>query len=328
MRISKILTVTIVASSILLASDSLVEKAKHNGLVAIPENQKELLKITDPNGTITSERVKLGKQLFFDTRLSQDGKISCHTCHLLNAGGVDGIPTSIGHRGRKNPHHINAPTVYNAVFFKRQFWDGRSPNLEDQAQGPMQDQAEMAITKKEASKRINAIPEYVASFKKAYGNDVKIDFEKIASTIGIYERTLVTPSRFDDFLNGKEDALTKEEKEGLKIFIETGCTACHVGIAIGGAMQPFDLSEGFKHNNVGDFTGDKDGRIKAPSLRNVSQTAPYFHNGTVNSLKEAVKTMGDIQLLVDIPDDEIEKIVAFLKSLEGRKPDTTAPKLP
>ncbi len=324
----KILSATIMASSILFGANALIEKAKHNGLVAIPEDPKELLKLTDPKGTITPQRVALGRQLFFDPRLSLDKKVSCNTCHLLDAGGVDGIPTSIGHKGRKNPHHLNAPTVYNAVFFDRQFWDGRSPSLEDQAQGPMQASAEMAITKELAAKRINAIPEYVKSFQKAYGKDVKIDFEKIASTIGIYERTLVTPSRFDDFLNGKEDALTKKEKEGLALFLETGCTACHVGIAIGGKMQPFDLSSAFKYNNVGDFHGDKDGRIKAPSLRNVSLTAPYFHNGTVNSLAEAVKTMGKVQLLVDISDVDAAKIVTFLKTLNGRKPDTKAPKLP
>ncbi len=328
MVMTKILSATIVASSILLGGNALIEKAKHNGLIAIPENPKELLKLTDPKGTITPQRVALGKQLFFDTRLSLDGKISCHTCHLLDAGGVDGIPTSIGHRGAKNPHHINAPTVYNAVFFDRQFWDGRSPDLEDQAQGPMQDKAEMAITKDVAVKRINDIPAYVKSFKKAYGNDVKIDFEKIASTIGIYERTLVTPSRYDDFLNGKEDALTKKEQEGLSLFLETGCTACHIGIAIGGQMQPFDLSSEFEHNDVGDFTGDKDGRIKAPTLRNISLTAPYFHNGTVDDLATAVKTMGEVQLLVDISDVDAQKIVTFLKSLDGRKPDTKAPALP
>ncbi len=333
MQVSKILTVTIASTAILLSSsliegDALIKKAKHNGLVAIPAKQSELLKLTDPKGTITPQRVSLGKQLFFDPRLSLDGKISCHTCHLLNAGGVDGIPTSIGHRGTPNPHHINAPTVYNAVFFDRQFWDGRSPDLEDQAQGPMQDKAEMAITKDVATKRITDIPAYVESFKKAYGKDVKIDFEKIASTIGIYERTLVTPSRYDDFLNGKKDALTPKEQEGFALFIETGCTACHVGIAIGGSMQPFDLSSAFKHNDVGDFKGDKDGMIKAPSLRNVSQTAPYFHNGTVSSLVEAIKTMGEVQLLLDISDSDAKKIATFLKTLEGRKPDTTAPKLP
>jgi len=328
MTVSKLVTMTLVTSSLLFGANALIEKAKHNGLVAIPENKEELKKLIDSKGTITPERVALGKQLYFEPRLSKDGKISCHTCHLLAKGGVDGIPTSIGHKGTANPHHINAPTVYNAVFFERQFWDGRSPDLEDQAKGPMQDKAEMAITQDEAVKRITDIPAYVEAFQKAYGKDVKIDFDKIASTIGIYERTLVTPSRYDDFLNGKEDALTKEEQEGLALFIETGCTACHVGIALGGKMQPFDLSSAFEHNDVGDFKGDKDGRIKAPTLRNVTLTAPYFHNGTVPDLVTAVKTMGKVQLLVDITDEEAKKIVTFLKTLDGRKPDMSAPKLP
>jgi cytochrome c peroxidase len=333
MQVSKILTVTIASTAILLSSsfvegEALIKKAKHNGLVAIPQNQSELLKLTDPKGVITPQRVALGRQLYFDPRLSLDKTLSCNSCHLLDKGGVDGIPVAIGYKGRKNPHHINSPTVYNAVFFDRQFWDGRSPDLEDQAKGPMVASVEMAITPKLVEERINAVPAYVKAFKEAYGKDVKIDFDKVASTIGIFERTLVTPSRYDDFLNGDIKALTKAEQEGLSIFIETGCSACHVGIAIGGKMQPFDLSSGFKYNDVGDFKGDKDGMIKAPSLRNVSMTSPYFHNGTVDSLVEAIKTMGQVQLLLDISDEDAKKIEIFLKALEGRKPDTSTPKLP
>jgi cytochrome c peroxidase len=333
MQISKLLTVTLVTTAILFAGDviegdALIKKAKHNGLVPIPTDKSELMKLINTKNNITPERVELGRKLFFDTRLSLDKTISCNTCHLLDQGGVDGIPVAIGHKGRKNPHHINSPTVYNSAFFDRQFWDGRSPDVEDQAQGPMVADVEMNITPQEAEKRINAVPEYVKLFKKAYGKDVKINFEKIATTIGIFERTLVTPSRYDDFLNGDTKALTKEEQDGFALFLETGCAACHVGIAIGGKMQPFDLSEAFKHNDVGDFTGDKNGMIKAPSLRNVSQTAPYFHNGTVDNLAEAVKTMGQVQLMINISDEEANRIVTFLKALEGRKPDTTMPKLP
>jgi len=332
MRISKYLTVTIVTTAILLAGDArgevLIKKAKYNGLVAIPSDKAELMKLIDKKKNITPERVKLGRQLFFDKRLSLDKSINCNSCHLLNEGGDDNIPVATGYHGRKNPHHINSPTVYNSAFFERQFWDGRSPDVEDQAQGPMAADFEMNITPKEAEKRINAIPEYVKSFKKAYGKDVNITFEKIATTIGIFERTLVTPSRYDDFLNGNLKALTEAEQDGLALFIETGCSACHIGIALGGKMQPFDLSSGFKYANVGDFKGDKNGMIKAPSLRNVSQTSPYFHNGTVPNLRDAIKTMGKVQLLINISDEEAKRIETFLKSLEGRKPDTSAPKLP
>jgi len=332
MRISKFLTVTIVTTAILLAGDVkgevLIKKAKHNGLIAIPADKSELMKLIDKKKNITPERVKLGRQLFFDTRLSLDKTISCNTCHLLDQGGDDNVPVAIGHKGRENPHHINSPTVYNSVFFERQFWDGRSPDVEDQAKGPMVADVEMNITPQEAEKRIKAIPEYVKSFQKAYGKDVKITFGKIASTIGIFERTLVTPSRYDDFLNGDLKALTEAEQDGLALFIETGCTACHVGIALGGKMQPFDLSSGFEHNDIGDFKGNENGMIKAPSLRNISQTSPYFHNGTVINLIDAIKTMGKVQLLVDISDEEAKRIEIFLKSLEGRKPDTSAPKLP
>ncbi|SFV59740.1 Cytochrome c551 peroxidase [hydrothermal vent metagenome] len=332
MIISKLLTVTILTTVTLLAGDVrgevLIKKAKHNGLVAIPSDKAKLMKLIDKKKNITPERVKLGRQLFFDKRLSLDKTINCNSCHLLDQGGDDNLPVAVGYKGRENPHHINSPTVYNSVFFSRQFWDGRSPDVEDQAQGPMVADVEMNISPKEAEKRINAVPEYVQAFKNAYGKDVKINFEKIASTIGIFERTLVTPSRYDDFLNGDLKALTTAEQDGLALFIETGCTACHVGIAIGGKMQPFDLSSAFEHNDVGDFKGDKNGMIKAPTLRNVSQTSPYFHNGTVDNLREAIKTMGQVQLLIDISDDEAKRIETFLKSLEGRKPDTSAPKLP
>jgi cytochrome c peroxidase len=187
----------------------------------------------------------------------------------------------------------------------------------------------MGMTPKLVEKRINAVPEYVKSFKKAYGKKVKITFDQVAIAIAAFERTLVTPSRFDDFLNGKKDALTAKEKKGLSIFIDRGCINCHTGVAIGGSMQPFAIANEFKFKDVGDFTGDKNGLVKVPSLRNVTLNSPYFHNGTVVELKDAIKEMSRIQLSVtEIEESDIEHLITFFKALEGRKPDIKQPTLP
>jgi len=328
MKTYKILSTSLVATSLLFGATSTLETAKANGLVAIPQSEAELSKLIDPNNTITDERVELGKKLFFEPRLSKSGIISCNTCHNLGLGGADGVSAAVGHKWTANPHHLNSPTVYNAVFFKAQFWDGRSPHLEDQAQGPMQAGPEMASPKELVEKRINSIPEYVAEFQKAYDKDVKIDFEKITATIGIFERTLVTPSRFDDFLNGKEDALSVAEIKGLETFMSKGCVSCHNGIALGGTMQPFGITGEYKYANVGDFKGDAKGMVKTATLRNITETAPYFHNGAEWNLAEAVKEMGRIQLGMKISDAEADEIVTFLKALKGRKPEVSYPQLP
>ena len=205
MNPTKLLTSSLLLSSFLLANTTLVEKVKQSGMMSIPDNHAALTKLIDPTGKlITEKRVELGKKLYFEPRLSKSGIISCNTCHNLGLGGADGVAAAVGHQWKANPHHLNSPTVYNAVFFDKQFWDGRSHDLEDQAQGPMQAAPEMASPQELVIKRINSIPEYVEEFKGAYGKDVNIDFETITATIGIFERTLVTPAPFDDFLNGKE----------------------------------------------------------------------------------------------------------------------------
>jgi len=324
--IKKIVSTSLILS--VVASASLLDDAKKAGLKPIPTDKKELLKVIDnPNNKINEAKVKLGKDLYFEPRLSKSNLISCNTCHNLATGGVDGVSAAIGHKWTANPHHLNSPTVYNAVFMSRQFWDGRSPDLEDQAQGPMQAAPEMAISKEMAVKRISSMPEYKEMFKKAFGND-EISFKKIADAIGVFERTLVTPSRFDEFLNGKKDALTTEEKKGLKVFIDRGCAACHTGIGIGGSMQKFPLVKPYKYANVGDFKGDKNGMVKTPTLRNVLQTAPYFHNGAVWDIKEAVKIMGETQLGVELSNEDVDAIVTFFKALDGKMPNITYPHLP
>jgi cytochrome c peroxidase len=336
MNMNKLISTSLLLSSLLLATTSpadntdqaLLAKIKSNGLVSIPADKTELSKLTDPDGTVTPEKVELGKKLYFEPRLSKSGIISCNTCHNLGLGGVDGVPAAVGHLWTPNPHHLNSPTVYNAVFFKAQFWDGRSPHLEDQAQGPMQAAPEMAAAPSLVVERINSIPAYVEEFQGAYGKDVKVDFETITATIGIFERTLVTPSRYDDFLNGQADALTAAEKEGLNVFMDKGCASCHSGVALGGTMQPFPVANKYKFADVGDFKGDKNGMVKTPTLRNITETAPYFHNGTIWSLADAVKEMGSTQLGIEITDDEAAKIVTFFEALKGRKPEITYPQFP
>ncbi|MFA6143909.1 MAG: cytochrome-c peroxidase [Sulfuricurvum sp.] len=317
----------LVASSVMGAT--LADDAKTAGLKPIPSNAKALEKLTsNPKNPTTSAKVELGKMLYFDPRLSKSGLISCNTCHNLAIGGVDGMAAAIGHKWTANPHHLSSPTVYNAVFYSQQFWDGRSPHLEDQAQGPIQAGPEMAAPKEFVVGVVNSIPTYVNKFQKAYGKEVKITFEKVADTIAVYERILVTPSRYDDFLNGNKKALTKEEQKGLKTFIDKGCATCHNDIALGGTMNAFNITAQYKYMNVGDFKGDANAMVRVPTLRNITQTAPYFHNGQIATLSEAIKEMGRIQLGVDLNDKETTEIETFLKALEGRKPTVVYPMLP
>ena len=324
----KLLTTLTLTTSFLLAS-SLQKEATNAGLMPIPSSKTELYKLIDnANNPITKEKIELGKKLYFDPRLSKSEIISCNTCHNLSEGGDDGVEASIGHKWRANPHHINAPTVFNAVFNASQFWDGRAKDLEAQAQGPILAHPEMAATKEHVKNVVNSMPEYKAEFKKAYGENVNISFEKITDTIGLFERVLVTPSKYDDFLNGETTALNKEEKEGLKTFIQIGCAGCHNGVGLGGQMNALNITATYKYMNVGDFKGDKYGMVKVPTLRNITQTAPYFHNGKIWSLKEAIKEMGRIQLGTDIDDKQAEKIEIFLQALTGKKPVFTMPILP
>jgi len=322
------LTLAIATSSILSAS-SLINEAKNAGLTPIPNSQAELMKLIDnPKNPITTAKVELGKKLFFDPRLSKSGLISCNFCHNLGEGGDDGMSAAIGHKWTANPHHLNSPTVYNAVFFDAQFWDGREKDVEAQAQGPIQAAPEMAATKEHVEAVVNSMPAYTKEFQDAYGKDVNISFTKVTDTIGLFERTLVTPSVYDDYLNGDENAMTPAEKDGLKTFIQVGCATCHTGIALGGSMNAFNITATYKYQNVGDFKGDKNGMVKVPTLRNITQTAPYFHNGKVETLKEAIAEMARIQLGTKLSDKEVNSINEFMKALDGRKTEVTFPILP
>lgn len=323
----KIVAFTLTAAS--LMASSLVQDAKNVGLAPIPAETSKLLQLIDnPKNPITKAKVELGKKLYFDPRLSKSGLISCNTCHNLSKGGDDGMQAAIGHKWTANPHHLSSPTVYNSVFNDKQFWDGRSPHLEDQAQGPIQAAPEMAATKEHVAAVVNSMPEYVKEFQKAYGKDVKITLKTVADTIGVFERTLVTPAPFDAFMQGDENAMTQKQKDGLKTFIQVGCASCHNGVGIGGHMNVLNVTATYKYMNVGDFKGDKNGMVKVPTLRNITETAPYFHNGMIPTLKDAIKEMGRIQLGTKITDKQAESIEAFLGALKGKKPYIKLPMLP
>jgi len=278
---------------------------------------------------ITKEKVELGKKLYYDPRLSLSGVISCNTCHNLATYGVDGVPTSLGHKfltGGKN-----APTVLNAGFHIAQFWDGRAKDLEEQAKGPILAPVEMAMPNPDlVIERLKTIDGYVNEFKKVFPTEKEpITYDNVAKAIASFERTLVTPSRFDEFLNGKTNALTAKEKEGLKLFMEKGCVSCHNGVAVGGNMfQKFGVVKPYPYqdpNDLGRYNVTKNEAdkyvYKVPSLRNITKTYPYFHDGKVWDIKEAVKIMGETQLGISLTDEEIDKIVAFLDSLTGKIPE-------
>lgn len=326
----KFLVSSFVALSV-ASANPLIDEAKSVGLMPLPKNQNEVDLILKENGvkasTFSEQKAELGKKLYFEPRLSKSGIISCNTCHNLGLGGTDGVAAAIGHRWTLNPHHLNSPTVYNSVLNTTQFWDGRALTLAEQAKGPIESEAEMATPAKIAVEKIASLKEYVAEFKKIYGKS-GVTFDNIADAIANFERTLITPSRFDDFLNGDAKALSHDEQKGLKLFIDKGCVSCHSGVNLGGSMQAFEVAAKYKFANLGDFKGDKNGMVKTPTLRNIAESAPYFHNGAIWSLREAIKEMGSVQLGIEISDKEAKSIEAFLHSLTGQKPNIVYPQLP
>jgi cytochrome c peroxidase len=277
--------------------------------------------------------VELGKKLYFDPRLSKSGFISCNSCHNLSMGGTDNIPTSIGDKWQQGP--INAPTVLNSSLNVAQFWDGRAADLQAQAGGPIANPGEMAFTHTLALGVLESIPAYVREFKMIFGKD-KIDIDQVTAAIAEFEKTLVTPnSRFDQWLLGKKDALTADEQAGYKLFKDSGCVACHNGEAVGGnSFQKMGIVQPYKATSPAEgrsaVTGKEIDRFsfKVPTLRNVEMTYPYFHDGAVNTLTEAVDVMGRLQLGKTFTKDENAKVVAVLKTLTGDQPSFMLPILP
>jgi cytochrome c peroxidase len=313
--------------------DELMQQAQSQ-FKPIPNEPPALHKGT----AVTPARVELGKWLYFDPRLSRSWLISCNTCHNLALGGVDLEETSIGHGWAKGPR--NAPTVLNAVFNFAQFWDGRAEDLAMQAQGPVQAGVEMNNTPERVEQTLRSIPEYVQSFRKAFPKESSpVTFDNMAKAIEAFEATLLTPgARFDQYLKGDSQVLTKAEKKGLKLFMSKGCSNCHNGINVGGnGYRPFGVvekpgSEILPKEDKGRFavtkTASDEYVFKVPSLRNIELTPPYFHSGQVWELKQAVAIMGASQLGIDLSDKDIAAIVTFLKTLTGDQPRVQYPILP
>lgn len=303
--------------------------------------------VTFESQIATMTSVELGKALFFDPRLSSDGTISCNSCHNVMAYGTDSRSVSAGVRGQRGGR--SAPSVFNATFLSAQFWDGRAKDLADQAKGPVTNPIEMGLSSHEVMiERLKMIPGYVDAFKKVYGKMGGLTTDNVAKAIAAYEDTLVTVnSPYDKFKAGDKAAMNGEQQEGWKEFQNVGCISCHSGDHFAGPKLPvgqgfFMRFPTFENNQFVSKYKFKDdpGRFevtkkeedrhmwRVPSLRNIAMTAPYFHNGLVMTLPEAVRVMGKTQLNKDLSNEQVEKIVTFLEALTGTIPPQTMPMLP
>jgi cytochrome c peroxidase len=273
----------------------------------------------------SAPKIALGKSLYMDTRLSKNDKLSCNSCHNLDTFGVDNEPTSPGHEGKRGGR--NSPSSFNAALHVAQFWDGRAKDVEAQALGPVLNPIEMGMESDAAVvAKLKKDPKTVAAFKEAFpGEKDPLTYHNIGEAIGAFERTLITPSRFDAFLKGDDAALTDAEKAGGKLFVQTGCTACHMGATLGGQIyQKLGLVKDYPTEDLGRFEVTKNEAdkkfFKVPSLRNVAKTGPYFHDGSVKTVEEAVSKMAEYQLGKNLSQDEVASIVTFLNSLTGTIP--------
>ncbi len=319
-------------SAPLHAADALMERA-NTFFQPIPANPPAL-----KDNAVTHDKVELGKMIFFEPRLSNNHMVSCNTCHNLGMGGDDNLEVSPGHGWTRG--HRNAPTVFNSVFNVAQSWDGRSEDLKAQAKGLIRSGLRMYATPEVTVETLSSMPEYHAAFAKAFpGESNPLTFENLAKALEAFEASLITPaSRFDQFLEGNAAALSEQEKTGLSLFMENGCASCHNGVNVGGQAY---FSFGLAAKPGADILPPDDkGRyavtetavdnyvFRAPPLRNVELTAPYFHSGKVWSLEQAVDIMGRYQLGTELKDEEVKAIAAFLRTLTGEIPRIELPQLP
>ncbi|MFZ5927226.1 MAG: cytochrome-c peroxidase [Acidobacteriota bacterium] len=299
--------------------------------VDIPEFRLRMFKplpqaVENPKNPITPEKEELGRVLYYENRISKSHKFSCNSCHKLDQFGVDNEPTSEGHRGQRGDR--NSPTVYNAAVHFAQFWDGRAADVEEQAKGPILNPVEMAMPdEKTVVATLKSMPQYVRMFQNAFPQDKEpVNYENMARAIGAFERKLMTPSRWDRFLQGDKTALNDSEKAGFLKFVETGCATCHMGACAGGTMyqklgvvKPYP---GLKDEGRAKVTKRAEDRFffKVPGLRNIEKTWPYFHDGSVKTLDEAVKLMAEYELGKNLSAAEVASIVTWLKTLTGEIP--------
>lgn len=282
--------------------------------------------MTSAGNPITDAKVQLGRMLYYEPRLSRSQDVSCNTCHALDAYGIDKEALSTGFKGQKG--NRNAPTVYNAAGHLAQFWDGRAPDVEQQAKGPVMNPVEMAMpSDRTVAAVLTSMPEYVALFRRAFpGQANPVTFDNMALAIGAFERRLVTPARWDRFLQGNDAALSDLEKTGFNKFAAAGCAKCHNGIYVGGnsfqrlgAVKPW--TRGSDPGRFGVTKNDGDRLVfKVPSLRNIERTAPYFHDGSVATLREAIRLMALHQTGRTLAPADVDSIATWLRSLTGEIP--------
>lgn len=293
----------------------------------------------NPDNPLTEAKLELGKMLYFEPRLSLSGVFSCNSCHNLATYGVDNLETSTGHGWAQGPR--NSPTVMNAALQASQFWDGRAADVEEQAGGPILNPIEMGIPTQEfAVERLASMPEYQRLFALAFPGEAEpLVYGNVAKAIGAFERTLLTPARFDDYLRGDSDVLTDLELRGLQAFVSYGCAGCHNGPALGGnLLQRFGVVESYWEAtrefvtidtptmamDVGRFAVTHDLAdlyvFKVPTLRNITRTYPYFHDGSVWDLRDATQIMARVQLGRELTDEDLDALMAFYGALEGEVP--------
>jgi cytochrome c peroxidase len=310
MRVAAITTVVLVSTLFAAAS-----AAASSTWQALPD-----VAPAPADNPTTADKVELGKMLYFDPRLSSSGNVSCFSCHNVMEGGDDHRPTSIGVHGHVGGR--NAPTVWNAAFLSSQFWDGRAATLEDQAKGPPANAIEMGMPNLDAViGRVRKIPGYKPYFEKAFGTGDVVTMDNVARAIAAYERTLITPnSAYDKYAKGDTQALTEQQVRGLNTFADVGCTSCPY-------VKKYDfLSDTGRASTTRD---DADNNVwRVPGLRNLVYTAPYFHNGLVHTMDEAVRIMASTQLNQSLSDAQVADIVAFLETLSGPFPTQQMPRLP
>jgi cytochrome c peroxidase len=275
---------------------------------------------------ITEEKVVLGRILYYEPRLSKAQDIACNDCHMLDRFGVDNEPTSEGHKGLRGDR--NSPTVYNAAGHFSQFWDGRAADVEEQAKGPVLNPVEMAMPSEEhVIKVLKSMPEYETLFKAAFPESADpINYDNFALAIGAFERQLVTPAAWDKFLQGDATALGEAQLAGLDEFLGANCQTCHMGPYLGGSMfqklgvvKPWpDQTDTGRHKVTGN-EADKM-MFKVPSLRNIAKTGPYFHDGKVATLEEAITLMAEYELGQELSQAQVQSIAQFLDALTGEIP--------
>lgn len=330
-------TIVLMGVFLLLSCSGKVEDVKYATDIVLTELQTKAKAlfgelpdlVNNPDNPITEDKIILGQSLYFDPILSKNQTQSCNTCHNLSTFGVDNLPVSPGDAAGTLGAR-NSPTTFNAALHIAQFWDGRANSVEEQAGGPILNPVEMGMPSEEAAlERLRESEKYQKLFAKAYpGHNVPISWENLTDAIGAFERVLVTPTRFDLYIAGDDGILTDRELQGLEDFISYGCVTCHSGVALGGnSFQKFGVYQDYwietKSKKVDEGKADVSqdeadvNVFKVPGLRNITKTYPYFHDGSVRDLKDAIRIMGKLQLNRELTEEQVENIAVFFDALTG-----------